>query len=469
MVDSTVQLKNNIEMTSSNEPSTPLPAQHRDHHALPFHRTNLLNHNGHKVTKYIHPDGESGRGGIHPWHFLRICFRSASTPSMCVNVLWPIVPAAIAVYYIYHSTGHHTILIFTLNYIAMVPAANLVGFAGQELSRKMPKVLGVLAETTLGSVVEIILFMVLLQENQFSVIKAAILGSILATMLFCLGLCFFVGGLKRDEQDFDEVVAEVGNGLLLTAGLALIIPAAFYQALSGSTSSNTTTTATSTISITVEELDDKVLHISRITSILLIIAYATYVWFQMHTHHGIYDAIFERDEEKDADRSEDLSRDKLTLIEAFVALAISLTLVTLIAISLVREIEPIVKTHGVSDSFMGLILVPLVEKAAEHLTAVDEAYDNTMTLALAHVLGATLQTALFNAPLVVIVAWGLGKDLDLNFDIFNIVVVILAIIVVGNFLKDLKSNYLEGALSVIVYVVIAVAAFYYPNPSETAE
>lgn len=116
---------------------------------------------------------------------------------------------------------------------------------------------------------------------------------------------------------------------------------------------------------------------------------------------------------------------------------------------------------------LGLILIPLVEKAAEHITAIDEAYDNSMNLALAHVLGATIQTALFNAPLVVIVAWGLDKQLDLNFDIFNIVLLILAILVMGNFLRDLKSNYLEGALSVIVYLVIAVATFYYPNPVRT--
>lgn len=183
----------------------------------------------------------------------------------------------------------------------------------------------------------------------------------------------------------------------------------------------------------------------------------------MRTHHGLYDALFQADEERDVDRHRDLRKDKLTLTECIIAIAISIALVTLLAISLVDQISFIVENHGISDTFMGLILVPLVEKAAEHLTAIDEAWDNSMNLALAHVLGATIQTALFNGPLVVIVGWGLGKGMDLNFNIFNIIVVILAVIVVGNFLKDQKSNYLEGALSVIVYVVIAVAAFYYPN------
>lgn len=120
----------------------------------------------------------------------------------------------------------------------------------------------------------------------------------------------------------------------------------------------------------------------------------------------------------------------------------------------VQQIEYIVTERHVSDSFMGLILVPLVEKLAEHLTAVDEAWDNQMNFALAHVLGATIQTALFNSSLVVIVGWGLNKAMDLNFEVFNIVILILAIIVVGNFLKDQKSNYLEGSLCILIYILI---------------
>lgn len=218
-------------------------------------------------------------------------------------------------------------------------------------------------------------------------------------------------------------------------------------------------------STTSEDLADRVLHISRITAILLIIAYLIYVFFQMRTHQSIYDAIFEADEHKDKDRNEDLSKAKLTFTECIIALAVAVTLVTIIAISLVEHIEFIVVERGVSDSFVGLILVPLVEKFAEHLTAIDEAWDNQMNMALAHVLGATVQTSLFNGPLAVLVGWGLNKPMDLNFSLFNVVVLILAILVVGNFLRDQKSNYLEGSLCVIVYINIAVAAYYYPNPT----
>ena len=101
------------------------------------------NHNGHLVTKHIHPDGESGRKGVHPIHFLKICFRSSCTASKYVNFLWPFVPPAIALHFARPEAFNW---IFALNYVAIIPTANLIGFAGQELARKLPKVFGLSME-----------------------------------------------------------------------------------------------------------------------------------------------------------------------------------------------------------------------------------------------------------------------------------------------------------------------------------
>lgn len=396
---------------------------------------------------------------------MRIAFRSSSKASLLVNVLWPFVPAAIAIHFVGQDREDLQVWIFALNYIAMVPTANLIGFAGQELARKLPKVLGIVLETFLGGVVEIILFVVLLSESKddpnnpalkgttlVPVIRAAILGSILANLLLCLGFCFFVGGMTRHEQEFDEAVSEVGSGLLLVAGFGLLIPSAFFNSLSGA-------------GFSTDFLESRTLTISRATSVILLVAFLIYVWFQMRSHHGIYDAVLEKDELRDHDRDKDLKKDKFTFTECIIAILLALTCVSMHAVFLVQQIESIVE-RGVSDAFMGLILVPLVEKLAEHLTAIDEAHDNQMNFALAHVLGATIQTALFNSSLIVIIGWGISKGMDLNFEVFNIVVLILAIIVVGNFLRDLKSNYLEGCLCILVYLIIAVAAYYYPTPEK---
>lgn len=217
------------------------------------------------------------------------------------------------------------------------------------------------------------------------------------------------------------------------------------------------------------ELDLKTLDISRILSVLLMISYAVYVFFQVRTHNGLYNEIFRYDEKRDADRHEDKAKAKLTMTECIISLIISITLVTLIAITLVLQIHYVIEVSAVSDPFMGLILVPLVEKFAEHLTAIDEAWDNQMNFAMSHVLGATLQTALFNGPLTVIIAWGMGRELDLNFDVFNLVMLILSILTVGRFLQDQKSNYLEGFLLVVLYVAIAVSAYHYPNPKSLTD
>lgn len=317
------------------------------------------------------------------------------------------------------------------------------------------------------------MFMVLLSMDQIYVIKAAILGSILATMVLCLGFVFFVGGMHREEQTFSHAVSEAGSGLLLTAYVPLAQSTTTYRRLIFVSFSNrgvilTIPTAFShgipEASMTEYEIEDTTLQISRIISIILIVAYLVFIFFQARTHHGIYDAIFEADEARDRDGNKDLRKAKLTMTECIIALIVGIALVTIIAITLVLQIEHIIEYSHVSDAFMGLILVPLVEKIAEHLTAIDEAWDNQMNFALSAVLGATLQTALFNAPLTVIVAWGLGITMDLNFDIFNLVMLILAILTVGRFLQDQKSNYLEGFLLIVLYVAIAIAAWYFPNP-----
>jgi Ca2+:H+ antiporter len=237
-------------------------------------QTPLLHH---IIPTNIHPDGESGRSGFHPSHFINVAWRSGSNAAKYVNLLWPFVPVAIILHY---ATPNLPLVIFAMSYIAMVPVANLLGFAGQEFARKMPKVKGILIETAFGSIVEIILFMILIVKhksahgssehgNLIPVIQAAVLGSILTNLLLCLGACFFVGGLRERSQKFHAVVSEVGTGLLCVAGFGLLIPSAYYSALKGSALPVPIGHRTFTEKV----LQHNVLKISQITSILLIIAF----------------------------------------------------------------------------------------------------------------------------------------------------------------------------------------------------
>ncbi|KAJ0281018.1 hypothetical protein Brms1b_008251 [Colletotrichum noveboracense] len=444
-------------MTDIHEPRPSEPAGNgvteHSHESTPLLPTTAFRTVHQTISSRIAHEGESGRSGFHLRHFLIVLWRSSCTASMLVNFLWPIVPVAIVL----NSLPGLHLWKFATAYVAVVPSANLLGFAGQEFARKMPKVAGILIETTFGSIVEIILFVVLIvkhnthegngeEGNLIPIIQAAILGSILTNLLLCLGLCFFFGGVRNSSQKFHAIVSEVGTGLLLVAAFGLLIPSAFYSALKAETWPELPgLRVTFHEKFTEGTLQADVLRISQATSIALIVAFFLYIWYQASSQHSIFDEVIEMDEHRDADREEDMEKPKFTMTETALALTISLVLVTLLLIFLVEGIEEVVES-GIPDQFLGLILLPLVEKAAEHLTAIDEAW------------------ALFNGPLVVLVGWALGKPMDLNFEIFMIGLLVLSILVVGNFLRDGESNWLEGTLLVVVYVIIAIACWYYPNP-----
>ena len=218
----------------------------------------------------------------------------------------------------------------------MIPAANLLGFGGQELARKLPHLLGIFLETTFGSIVEIILFMVLIKKGEegVPVIKAAILGSILANLLLCLGLCFIAGGLRRHEQEFHEAVSEVGSNLMLVAGMGLIVPALFHA--DPRTQVN----------------GDEALKISRGAAVILLLAYGVYTFYQMQSHKGLYEDLLDADEEKNADRDKDMAKAKLTLTESLFAVAFATTMVSLMAVFLVDHIDYLVLIRRVPDAYV---------------------------------------------------------------------------------------------------------------------
>lgn len=273
---------------------------------------------------HVAEEGESGRRGLHLRHFLSISYTSSNIVSQYVNLLWPFVPIAIILRYV---TPQAHLWIFAMSYIGMIPSANLLGFAGQEFAKKMPKVAGILIETTFGSIVEIILFMVLIVQhknqnevegngdegNLIPIIQAAILGSILTNLLLCLGLCFYVGGIRQQAQKFHAVVSETGSGILLVAGFGLLIPSAFYSALKGETVAEVSNgLRIMHEKFTKETLQADILRISQVTSIVLIIAFACYLWYNARSSHSIFDEVIEMDEHRDLDRHLDEAKMRYT-------------------------------------------------------------------------------------------------------------------------------------------------------------
>lgn len=159
------------------------------------------------------------------------------------------------------------------------------------------------------------------QKRNYILIKDAILGSILANMLLCLGACFWVGGLREHAQKFEKAITEAGTGLLLVVGFALAIPAAFTFAVGISLDS---------YKMAINSDDGKlILRISRATAIVLLISFLVYVFYQMRSHHNLFASILEADEHKDKDGHKDRNKEKLTLTECIVAVTLALVLVCL--------------------------------------------------------------------------------------------------------------------------------------------
>ncbi|KAI8049374.1 Sodium/calcium exchanger protein-domain-containing protein [Thamnidium elegans] len=300
--------------------------------------------------------------------------------------------------------------------LVFVPLVKLLGFATEDISLRTGEVIGGLLNATFGNAVELIISIISLTKNLVIVVQASILGSILSNLLLVLGMCFFCGGCKYKEQVSNITAAQTSAPLLFISVVSLLLPAAFYG---------------STISAEPAEQERAdILHISRATVIILLTIYFAYLVFQLKTHKS--------------------------LVSITVVVAIS-------AEFLVSVIENVVKQWHISETSIGLILLPIVGNAAEHVTAVTVSYKNKIDLALNVAVGSSMQIALLVTPIIVIVGWGINVDMSLFFNTYETAVLFAAFITVNYLIMDGKSNWLEGFMLCSLYIIIAISFYYYPD------
>jgi Ca2+:H+ antiporter len=403
-----------------------------------------------------------------------------------INVLLVAAPVGIAIANV-HSINR--IAVFVVNFIAIVPLAAMLSFATEEIALRTGETLGGLLNATFGNAVELIIAIIALADDKIPIVQTSLVGSILSNLLLVMGFCFFFGGLRRQEQYFNTVVAQTAASLLALAVASVIVPTVFDYASDTSASD--------------------VAKLSRGTSVILLLVYGAYLFFQLKTHHGVFSeesqkvpakpwssrppslgtgavkqglvmpsglmgyampAQSENDrlskmlmnptrlaEEEDEDEGEE---PQLSFVVAIATLAISTAIIAICAEYMVDSIDAITKSGGLSEEFVGLILLPIVGNAAEHATAVTVAIKDKMDLAIGVAVGSSMQVALFLIPLVVVIGWGMGKvEMDLSFDIFQVTVLFVAVLLVNYLIADGKSHWLEGFLLICLYAIIAVCAF----------
>ncbi|RMD41781.1 hypothetical protein DV735_g3358, partial [Chaetothyriales sp. CBS 134920] len=354
-----------------------------------------------------------------------------------VNVLLVFVPIGIVAGILDWSATAK----FTLNFIAIIPLASLLAFATEELAVPLGQTLGGLLNATFGNAVELIVSIIALRDNQIRIVQASMLGSILSNILLVLGCCFFVGGLKYKEQRFNSTVASTMSSLMIVATASLIIPATLYSVMAGDGDQST---------------EDNIMVLSRGTSIILLGIYVSYLVFQLKTHSDLFD-------DSEAQESEEEGDQILGVGGALTLLVVVTILVSLCADYLVDSIDDIVASSGISKTFIGLILIPIVGNAAEHVTAVIVAYKDKMDLAIGVAIGSSLQIAIFVTPFLVVLGWIMNRPMSLHFETFETVSFFLASLVVVLLIQDGKSNYLEGLLCLGMYLIIALAFWVLPD------
>ncbi|KAF8822139.1 putative manganese resistance 1 protein [Cardiosporidium cionae] len=347
-----------------------------------------------------------------------------------INILLVIIPFGVLSYIL----KQNTLLVFAFNFIALVPLSSLLGAATEELALHTGEITGGLLNATFGNAVEMIMAFQALKKGLILVVQGTLLGSILSNLLLVLGTSFLMGGMRYHVQKFNEKGATCSTSLLLLASLSISIPT-----LGGS-------------AIHISKVD--ILFISRISAMAVILMYVLFLLFQLRTHFHLFQDV----------RADDETEKELPgigWVTGVVLLFIVTVFIAFISEFLVASIEPLIKGYGIKEDFIGVILLPIVGNAAEHVTAVTVAAKNKVDLTIGVAIGSSVQIALLVVPFTVISGWIIDQPMTLEFPILSALVLILSVIVVTGIVQDGESNWLEGAMLIVAYSLVAVVFWYY--------
>ena len=327
-------------------------------------------------------------------------------------------------------------LIFLIAAAAILGLAWIVGLSTERLGAITGPQVGGILNATFGNIAELIIAFFALQAGLIEVVKASITGSIIGNLLLVLGASVLLGGWRNGTQRFSRQVAGSNAALLVLAAIGLFIPAVFAAS-----------TARPTEGSLVEE--------SVLVSLLLILGYI------ISLVYGFSNPAETLGGHEPAAGHGGPAWTGRTAV--FVLLAAAVLLAVLSEI-LVGAIEPFLERFHLSAFFVGVILIPTIGNLAEHLVAVQLAYKNKMEFAMAVSFGSSLQVALFVGPVLVLLGLIVDQPMDLVFEPLEVAAVGAAVGISALIAFDGESNWLEGALLMLVYVILAVSFFEFVGP-----
>ncbi len=389
-------------------------------------------------------------------------------------LLVPFIPIAIAL----EVAGAGAVPLFLTSALGVIPTAALMGRATEELAERSGPGIGGLLNVTFGNAPELIIALFALHEGLHEVVKASIVGSILGNILLVLGGAVLVGGLGRDRQFFDRTAASAQSAMLLLAVAAMMMPAIFElvegQGLPSPGGERV-------------NYDSTVEHLSVAVAVVLILSYVAGLIFSLKTHRDLFNPQVETvphggpanppaavsvipadgqaapaaDGADDAGDDEDGHGEPWPVRKAVGALAIAGVAVGVMSEILVGSIAEAAESIGLSEFFVGVIVVAIVGNAAEHWVAILVAKKDQMDLAVNIAIGSSAQIALFVAPVLVLMSFVLGPHpMALVFNGFELGGILLAVLIAGNVTNEGESTWYEGVQLLAVYLVLALSFYF---------
>ncbi len=322
------------------------------------------------------------------------------------------------------------VLVFVAACVAVLPLAGLMGDATESLAERTGPTIGGLLNATFGNAAELIIAVVALKAGLVDLVKASITGSILGNLLLILGLSFIASGTKTPIVKFNRANAGMSSAMLALAVIGLVFPALFH-AVHGPP--NTTAE----------------MYLSETVSVILIVTYLLSLLFSLKTHRALFGG-----------GDHPAIEPKWRVGPAVGILALATAGIVLESELLVATVQSVTATFGLTQTFVGLVIIPIIGNAAEHATAVVVARKGQTDLALQIALGSSTQVALLVAPVLVFVGLFLGTDMNLVFPVFDVAALAVSTIVVAIITLDGETHWFEGAQLLAVYAMMAAAAFF---------
>jgi Ca2+:H+ antiporter len=347
-----------------------------------------------------------------------------------LSVLLVFIPISIALELLHADK----IWVFATSALAIIPLAGFMGKATEELAKVVGAGLGGLLNATFGNAAELIIALIALRQGLFDIVKASLTGSIIGNILLVLGVSVLVGGIRYDKQVFNRTASSLGSTLLALSAIGLVIPALFHMIV--------------TEQPAIEH------ELSLLIAIVLFITYLLSLIFSLYTHRHLYlgkAALIKEEEHPEWGK-----------IKSFMILILAVIGVALMSELLVGAVEVTAQTFGMTDVFIGVIVIAIIGNAAEHSTAILVAYKNKMDLAMTIAIGSSIQIALFVAPILVFLSYLFGEPMDLIFTNFEVVSVGISVWILSLIAHDGESNWMEGVQLLAVYLILAVAFYFLP-------